>query len=213
VPLTFGELISRARRHRWCNRDMARAKKVPVRRSLSALVLMPVALALAVPASAQQEKTEAPFGDKVSERIPMYHRAAPTVATSGPLGRLGLIEAKTVGFRSVINLAASSTVVAGIDDRTMAEYVVLRYYSISTSEPLPTAEQISEIRRIIGDPDNAPVLIYGEQDQAAAAWALVRAEAGVPSELALQEGKTAGLRRLLEPVRERLGANATPPSR
>jgi hypothetical protein len=31
-------------------------------------------------AAAQQETPEAPFGDRVSERIPFYHRAAPTIA-------------------------------------------------------------------------------------------------------------------------------------
>ena len=160
-------------------------------------------LAVAGPARAQYETGEAPFGDKVSERIPMYHRASPTSATAGPLGRLGIIEAKAVGFRSILNLA-STTVATGQDDKAMAEFAQLRYFNVPVAS-LPSDAQVADIRRIVENPDNAPILIYGQKDQAAAAWALVRAAGGAPPEFALQEGKTAGLRQLLAPVQERLG--------
>jgi hypothetical protein len=158
------------------------------------------------PLVAQTVKSEAPFGDKVSERIPLYHRAAPGVATSGPLGRLGLIEAKAVGFRSVLNLGGLTSA-AGVDDRLMAEYVVLRYFTVPLTDPLPSPEQVAEIRSILENPDHAPILMYGaDRDQAAAAWALARAQSGVPAELAFQEGLTAGLRERLDAVRAELAA-------
>jgi protein tyrosine phosphatase (PTP) superfamily phosphohydrolase (DUF442 family) len=139
----------------------------------------------------------------------MYHRASPTVGTAGPLGRLGIIEAKSVGFRAIVNLTAT-TVAARQDDRAMAEFTLLRYFNVPVAS-LPSDEQVREIRRIVEDPTNAPILIYGQQDRAAAAWALVRAAGGMPPEFALQEGNTAGLRRLLAPVQERLGIRATAP--
>jgi hypothetical protein len=175
------------------------------------LALLLGSLGLVEPVHAQHAAGEAPFGDKVSERIPMYHRASPAVGTAGALGRLGIIEARSVGFRSILNLA-SATVAAGQDDKAMAGYALLRYFDVP-SAPLPTDEQIAQIRRIIEDPANAPILIYGQQDQAAAAWALVRAAAGISPELALQEGKTAGLRQLLAPVRDRLRAGTSAPQR
>jgi hypothetical protein len=154
---------------------------------------------------AQYERAEAPFGDRVSERIPFYHRAAPTIATSGPLGRLGLIEAKGVGFKSVLNLSVSTTA-AGLGDAAMATYVVLGYFSVAITDWLPTQDQVAEVRRILNASENGPILMYGaDRDQAAAAWALVRAASGIPSEIALQEGLTAGLRDRLPAVRERLG--------
>lgn len=158
------------------------------------------------PASrAQYERAEAPFGDRVSERIPFYHRAAPTIATAGPLGRLGLIEAKAVGFRSVLHLGASTTA-AGLDDASMAAYVLLAYFNVRLTERLPAEDQVAEIRRILEASENGPVLMYGaDRDQAAAAWALVRAASGIPPEIALQEGLTAGLSDRLPSVRERLG--------
>lgn len=170
-------------------------------------VLFAVSAMLALPGSAQTEKTEAPFGDKVSERIPFYHRAAPTIATAGSLGRLGLIEAKGVGFKSVLSLIGSGEVAA--EDKKLAEFVVLRYFRVPVVDLLPTEKQIAEIRNILEDPDNAPILIYGsEVDQAAAAWTLVRAAEGVPANIALQEGRTAGLRHRLSAVQARLNLSA-----
>jgi uncharacterized protein (TIGR01244 family) len=155
---------------------------------------------------AQQEATEAPFGDKVSERIPFYHRAAPTVATAGPLGRLGIIEAKSVGFRSILNLGRS-TAAAGLDDASMAAYVLIGYFSVPLAGEVPTPQEVERLRKIVGAAENGPILIYGmDRDQAAASWALLRAAMGVPPELALQEGLTAGLRSRLAPVKDRLGA-------
>jgi protein tyrosine phosphatase (PTP) superfamily phosphohydrolase (DUF442 family) len=176
-----------------------------------ALWLLVESLGVVDPVHAQAETGEAPFGDKVSERIPMYHRAWPTVGTAGALGRLGIIEAKGVGFRAILNLT-TTTVAAGQNDKAMAEFAVLRYFTVPVAS-LPSDEQVAEIRRIVVDPANAPVLIYGHQDQAAAAWTLVRAAGGVPAEFALQEGKTAGLRQLLVPVQERLGVRTSPPRR
>jgi hypothetical protein len=185
----------------------------PVRSILAGLGLglLAASPAPAQPVHTQYDAREAPFGDKVSDRIPMYHRASPTVGTAGALGRLGIIGARSVGFRSILNLA-TTTVAAGQDDKAMAEFTLLRYFSVPVAS-LPSDEQVAEIRRIVTDPANAPILIYGQRDEAPAAWALVRAAGGVPAELALQEGRTAGLRRLLGPVQERLGAGTGTPQR
>jgi hypothetical protein len=152
---------------------------------------------------------EAPFGDKVSERIPFYHRAAPMVATAGPLGRLGIIEAKGVGFRSVVNLGPS-TAAAGLDDASMAAYANLGYFGVPLAGDVPTPAEVGRLRQIVEAPENGPILIYGmDRDQAAASWALLRADTGVPPALALQEGLTAGLRGRLGSVEERLGVETS----
>jgi hypothetical protein len=137
----------------------------------------------------------------------MYHRASPTAATAGPLGRLGIIE----GFRSILNLA-STTVATGQDDKAMAEFKQLRYFNARVAF-LPTDAQVAEIRRIVQNPDNAPIRIYGQKDQAAAAWALVPRGRRRSGGVCLQEGKTAGLRQLPGPVQERLGVRTGTPQR
>ncbi|HEY7747633.1 MAG TPA: hypothetical protein VH933_03055 [Aestuariivirgaceae bacterium] len=164
-----------------------------------------LSLLMAGSSLSQPEEPEAPFGDKVSERIPFYHRAAPAIGTSGPLGRLGIIEAKAVGFKSILNLGPSTSTV-GLDDPSMAAFVLLDYFSVSVSGTLPTQDQIAQMRSILDTPENRPILIYGvDRDQAAAAWTLIRVDSGVPPAIALQEGLTAGLHNRLPAVRERFG--------
>lgn len=189
---------------------MGNTGRAEVLNTLAALGFTVLAAAMtAGSSSAQPGVAEAPFGDKVSERIPFYHRAAPTVATAGPLGRLGIIEAKGVGFRSVVNLGPS-TAAAGLDDASMAAYANLGYFSVPLAANIPTSEEVGRLRQIVEAPENGPILIYGmDRDQAAASWALLRAETGVPPELALQEGVTAGLRSRLGSVRERLGVETS----
>jgi hypothetical protein len=180
-----------------------RLRKIAVTAVLA--VLAPVSL------YAQYERSEAPFGDKVSERVPAYHRAAPTIGLAGPLGRLGIMEAKAVGFRSILNLGLATTP-AGLDDAQMAGYVLLAYHRVVITEQLPTADQLGSIRRILEAPDKGPILVYGtDRDLVAATWALFRHASGVPPEFALQEGLTAGLRDRLQAVRQRLGINQALP--
>jgi uncharacterized protein (TIGR01244 family) len=115
-----------------------------------------------------------------------------------------MIEAKAVGFRSVLSLGP--TAAEDAEDRSLAKFVFLSYFSVPLAEGLPSTEQVEEIRRILADSASAPILIYGhDPDQAAATWALVRAAAGVPPEFALEEGFAAGLRSNAAAVRARLG--------
>jgi hypothetical protein len=82
----------------------------------------------------------------------------------------------------------------------------VRYFNVPLANELPTQDEVERIRKILDDPANAPILLYGiDRDQAAAAWALVRVATGVPPEFALQEGLAAGLRERLAAVRERVG--------
>ena len=78
---------SRWRLHRLCSRQLMRPK---IRSGIFFAVVLAFLLP-AVGAVAQQEAPEAPFGDRVSERIPFYHRAAPTIATAGPRRASGVL--------------------------------------------------------------------------------------------------------------------------
>jgi uncharacterized protein (TIGR01244 family) len=151
---------------------------------------------------------QAPFGDKVGPRIPFYDRVAPQVATSASLDRLGVLEAKGVGFRSIIDLQPASEPSAA--EQKMAEFALLRYYNLPIADALPTNDQVAVFAGLIENPHNQPVLVHGiSVDQAAAMWALYRAAKGVPPEVALGDGLTAGLG-ISEPMlRQRLGMPAS----
>lgn len=153
--------------------------------------------------------SQAPFGDQVGPRIPFYDRVAPQVATSGPLDRLGIIEAKGVGFRSIVDLQPSAE--ASATERAMAEFALLRYHSLPVAGDLPSDDEVASFAGLIEQPENQPALVHGASvDQAAAMWALYRAAKGVPAEVALGDGLTAGVRESEGRLRERLGLPAAP---
>src|SRR3546814_2465364 len=122
------------------------------------------ALCGAGPVAAQSAgAAQAPFGDKVSERIPSYDRAAPQVATSAPLERLGILEAKGVGFRSIVDLQPSPE--ASAAEQTMAEFALLRYHNLPIAEDLPSDDEIAAFADLIEAPENQPVLVHGARSE------------------------------------------------
>lgn len=148
---------------------------------------------------------QAPFGEKISEeRIPQYHRATPVIGTAGNLAGTGIQEARRLGFRTILDLGTGRE---RIDHhRGMADFSHLRYLNLPVTEDLPTAEQLAEFTRVVDDPANQPVLVYGDDiERVAAMWAFYRARQGVPPEIALLDGLTAGLGARADAVRAGLG--------
>lgn len=147
----------------------------------------------------------APFGSVINQqRIPDYHRATYLIGTSGPLPRDGVAEAKRVGFITILDL--QSSVAQSRSERLMAEYAHLRYFNLPIGTDLPTQQQVREFAAIVQDQRNLPILVHGESlDQVGAMWALYRASLGVPSEIAVVDGITAGMGPSVGAVRTALG--------
>lgn len=150
----------------------------------------------------------APFGEEISERrILQYHRALPAVGTAGPLDEIGIIEAKRIGFRTIIDLQPAPE--ASAAERRIAEFSHLRYFNIPVGGDAPTAEQVAQLAALLGDEGNLPALLHGRDvDQVGAMWALYRALLGVPPAIALLDGFTAGLGNSADAVRARLGLHS-----
>ncbi|MBV8096147.1 MAG: hypothetical protein JOY71_29265 [Acetobacteraceae bacterium] len=75
--------------------------------------------------------------------------------------------------------------------------------------PAPTDDQAHQFAAIASDRANLPLLLHGASiDQSGAMWALYRASLGVPPQIALGDGETAGLGASREAVRTRLGVQA-----
>jgi len=133
----------------------------------------------------------APFGDQISEqRLPLYHRAAPLIATSGPIGDDGVIEAKRVGFATIVDLRPAADTAS---ERRRADYARIRYVNIPVPGA-PTADHVKQFASVVADRSNLPLLLHGANiDQSGAMWALYRASLGVPPAIAFDDGVTAGL--------------------
>lgn len=148
---------------------------------------------------------QAPYGDKVSAVFSNYSRASPYIGTAGVVRGGGFEEAKALGFKTIINL---NTAQEGAEEEAEAVMAAgLSYVSIPVSGLAPVAEQVSEFAQHVRDPNNYPILVHCvSANRVGAIWALYRAAAGVPAEIAVQEGRTVGLKPSREvAVRRQLG--------
>jgi uncharacterized protein (TIGR01244 family) len=147
----------------------------------------------------------APTGDQISqERLPLYHRGTPYVALCGPIQEAGVREAKRVGFTAILDLQADPGRAAA--ERRNAEFARIRYFHLPIRTDMPTEEEVRRFAELLADRGNLPVLVHGSGvEQSGAMWALYRAALGVPPEIALLDGETAGLRAGLPAARARLG--------
>ncbi|MFK4047640.1 beta-lactamase hydrolase domain-containing protein [Roseomonas mucosa] len=134
----------------------------------------------------------APFGDQISEqRLPLYHRVTPMIATSGPINDAGVIEAKRVGFAMIVDLRPAGADIAS--EKQHSEFSRIRYVNIPV-QGVPTADQVKQFADIVADRSNLPLLLHGTDiDQSGAMWALYRASLGVPPAIAFEDGVAAGL--------------------
>lgn len=150
----------------------------------------------------------APFGDQVAEqRLPRYHRATPLIGISGPIDDKGVIEAKRLGFATVVDLRNGGADVAS--ERRRAEFARIRYVNIPL-QGLPTSAQVKQFADVIGERGNLPMLLHGADiDQSGAMWALYRASVGVPAAVALDDGAAAGLGESSAAVKARLAESGT----
>ncbi|MEX2455113.1 MAG: sulfur transferase domain-containing protein, partial [Rhodospirillaceae bacterium] len=148
---------------------------------------------------------EAPYGDKMPDIVSNYLRAAPYVGTGGVVRPGAFVTLRDLGFRSVINLNTADEGAA--EDGRAATEAGLGYANLPVTELAPLSEQVDAFSRHVNDPANYPVLVYCQSsNRVGAMWALYRARNGVPPEIAIQEGRTVGLKPSREvAVREVLG--------
>ncbi|MGI9450492.1 MAG: protein tyrosine phosphatase family protein [Geminicoccaceae bacterium] len=147
---------------------------------------------------------QAPFGDQVSDAFKNYLRAAPYIGTAGLIADAGFEEAKRLGFRTVINLNTAEEGATEEDGRVRE--AGLGYVSIEVATKAPTSAEVEAFAGHVNDPENYPILVHCvSSNRVGAMWALYRAATGIPGEIAIQEGRTVGLKPSREAaVREQL---------
>ncbi|MBZ8134666.1 hypothetical protein CLD20_15420 [Afifella sp. IM 167] len=155
----------------------------------------------------QKGWVQAPYGDVMPNLVKNYLRAAPYIGTGGVVSPDAFGELKKLGFVTVVNLNTDEE--GAPAEMKAAEGAGLKYVQVAVATEAPTDEQIDEIGALVTDPSNYPLLIHCESsNRVGAAWALYRAKNGVPPMIAIQEGRTVGLKPSREgAVRERLGLN------
>lgn len=153
------------------------------------------------------QAAEAPFGDKVSADITYYNRAAPGIATAGLIQGNGVAEAKALGFKVIVDLRGPAE---GLEpEQAAAAKAGIAYVNIPVTTATPSDAQIAEFARVVENAGNHPVLVHCHTaNRVGAMWALYRAAKGVPGEIAVEEGRAAGLKSREAAVRAKLGLPA-----
>ncbi len=165
----------------------------------------------AMPADAYDTTTkyaQAVYGDKMPGIVKNYLRATPYVGTGGVIDPAGFGMLAGLGFKTIVNLNTAeegATAEAGL-----VKSAGMTYVNVPVPTKAPTPAQIAELAGIIDDPANYPMLIHCESsNRVGAMWALYRASKGVPAQIAIEEGRTVGLKTSREAaVREQLGLPA-----
>jgi len=149
--------------------------------------------------------TQAPYGNKMPDLVNNYLRATPYIGTGGVLEPTGLETLAGLGFKTVVNLNTAEE--GATTEGPMVEKAGMTYINIAVPTKAPNAEQVAEFARIAEDPSNYPILLHCESsNRVGAMWALYRAASGIPKEIAVQEGRTVGMKTSREgAVREQLG--------
>lgn len=166
--------------------------------------ILALMMGLAFPAMA--DPVQAPFGDKVSANITYYSRATPFIGTAGVLKPGAVGELKALGFKAVLDLRAAKEGIA--KNRTAIEGAGLVFFNIPVVTRAPTLAQVAQFAAIVEDKSTYPLLVYCKSaNRVGAMWALYRHSKGVPLEVAIEEGRTLGLKKSREgAVRKLLGA-------
>lgn len=137
--------------------------------------------------------TQAPYGDQMPPIVKNYLRAAPYVGTGGIVDPKGFAELKKLGFKTILNL---NTAKEGADEEGKGIMAAgLDYVGIPVATEAPDDKQVEAFSKYVNDPKYYPILVHCESsNRVGAMWALYRAKNGVPPEIAVQEGRTVGLK-------------------
>jgi len=164
--------------------------------------------AAAAPFDVAARAPQAPFGDRMPAIVKNYLRAAPYIGTGGIVAEGAYPQLKELGFKTVVNMLTAEE--GGPREAAAARAAGIAYIDMPVATTAPTPDQVAAFAGIVSDSANYPILVHCQSaNRVGAMWALYRAGLGVPAEIAIQEGRTIGLRPSREgAVREMLGLPA-----
>lgn len=148
---------------------------------------------------------QAPYGNDVPRSISFYNRVSPYIANAGLLLDDGLAVAQQLGFSMILDLRDSSE--NGVKEEiSLADELDIPYVNIPVKTRAPVWDQVDEFISIAHDTSNYPILLHCvTANRSGAMWTLYRAKMGVPPEIAIEEGRAAGLESREQAVRLQLG--------
>jgi uncharacterized protein (TIGR01244 family) len=153
------------------------------------LVATALAALIAVPASAQVQKSQMPG-------VRNYSRVDATVGCGGAVDPSAMSALKKEGFTSVINLRLASEQGANIDaGRAAAQAAGLKYIHLPFNVATPDGKVVDAFLAAVADKGNQPVFIHcGSANRVGGVWMIKRVlQDAWPVERAQTEGEAIGL--------------------
>ena len=153
---------------------------------------------------AAEEALQVPFGDKVGAEITNYNRLRPQIATGGSIDLARIDVIAKLGFKTIVDLRTPEEGVA--EEKAAVEAAGMRYLNLPVDRGVPSEQVIAGLGEVLADNSTVPVLVHcGSGNRVGTAWAIYRAQSGIPLEIAIEEGRAAGMRESRErQVRELL---------
>lgn len=137
---------------------------------------------------------QAPFGNEVSA-VKNYNRATSQIATSGVIGD-GVQALAQHGFKTIIDLRTEAE--GTHEEKVAVEAAGMRYVNIPVTGAGINDEQLAAFTKAI-EATETPVLVHcASGNRAGALWATYRMSKGIVPEIALEEGRTAGMSAAME---------------
>lgn len=139
-----------------------------------------------------------PFASSFKSEIINYNKSTSTLATSGRLGDGALDELAKKGIKTIIDLR---TVAEGIEDeKTKAEALGLKYINIPVRASGIEEKQLQEFANILETAEKPILLHCASGNRAGAMLTSYYLEKGIPIEQAVEIGRTAGMKPMLEAI-------------
>jgi uncharacterized protein (TIGR01244 family) len=138
---------------------------------------------------------QAPFGNQVSA-IKNYNRATSQIATSGVIGENGAETLAEKGFKTIIDLRTQRE--GANDEKLAVETAAMRYINIPVTGEGINEKQLATFTEAIENTEMPTLVHCASGNRAGAMWAAYRISKGVSPEIALEEGRAAGMQLELE---------------
>jgi uncharacterized protein (TIGR01244 family) len=136
-----------------------------------------------------------PFGNQVSA-VKNYNRATSQIATSGIIGEKGTEILAEQGFKTIIDLRTKAE---GTDDEKLAvEAAAMSYVNIPVTGEGINEGQLAAFTQAIENAEIPALVHCASGNRAGAMWAAYRISKGVSPEIAIEEGRAAGMQPEME---------------
>ena len=149
---------------------------------ITLLVLLSTSLAFA--------KDQVPYATQVNDLM-RYYRVSPQIATSGALTHDSIQELVKHSFNTVIDLRIESE--GTPNEKKAVEAAGMTYINIPITNDGVNESQLTAFKRVL-EQASPPFLVHcATGNRAGAMWTAYRLKEGISPEIALKEGRAAGM--------------------